>query len=100
MRAFATPWLQHVLSITSNTGFTDKDLYNLFGPSLSLNAEIILPSAGNFSERLTPRWTNYLSPSYIGAIKPATETDIQKIVGNYTSINLLKSTNTVGGYIY
>lgn len=78
--------LQHVLSLTSTTnGIDEKKIRSLFGPSLSLNAEIILPSDGNFSQKLTPRWTNYLSPSYVGAIKPATETDVQNIVSRQVS---------------
>lgn len=67
---------QHVLSLTA----ASKGLMELFGPSLSLNAEIILPSDASFSQKLTPRWTNFNSPSYTGAIKPATETDVQNIV--------------------
>ena len=68
--------LQSVLSLT--TGLTN--LTDLFGPNLSPNAQILLPSDTNFTARLTQRWTNYNAPSYTGAIKPATEADIQNIV--------------------
>ncbi|KAE8146566.1 hypothetical protein BDV25DRAFT_169796 [Aspergillus avenaceus] len=56
------------------------NLTALFGPHLSPRAEIILPTDTNFSEQLTPRWTDYKKPSYIGAVKPGNEWDIQKIV--------------------
>jgi len=68
--------LQSVLSLTA--GFTN--LTPLFGPSLSPDAQILLPTDTNFTAKLTQRWTDYNAPSYIGAIKPATEADIQNIV--------------------
>ena len=72
--------LQSILGVTIATkGFTN--LTALFGPSLSPSAQIILPTDTDFSDRLTQRWTDYNAPSYIGAIKPATEADIQNVVG-------------------
>lgn len=71
--------LQSILGVTTATrGFTN--LTALFGPSLSPDAQIILPTDTNFTARLTQRWTDYNAPSYIGAIKPVTEADIQSIV--------------------
>ena len=71
-----TKVLQSVLGLTA--GFTN--LTALFGPSLSPGAQILLPKDTNFSAELTQRWTDYNAPSYIGAIKAATEVDIQNIV--------------------
>jgi hypothetical protein len=56
------------------------NLTSLFGPHLSPKAQIILPTEDNFAAELTPRWTDYNRPTYVGAIKPATEGDIQKTV--------------------
>lgn len=67
--------VQTVLGITGFTNLTE-----LFGPSLSPNAQIILPTDRHFASRLPQRWTDYDAPSYIGAIKPATEADVQNIV--------------------
>jgi len=68
--------LQSVLGL--GVGFTN--LTALFGPSLSPDAQILLPNDANYSTQLTQRWTDYNAPSYIGAIKPGTEADIQIIV--------------------
>ena len=70
--------LQSVLGL--GIGFTN--LTALFGPSLSHSAQILSPDDASFSTELTQRWTDYNAPSYIGAIKPVTETDIQNIVRN------------------
>ena len=71
-----TDLLQSVLGL----GVVFPNLTALFGPSLSPAAQIFLPSDTNFTSSLTQRWTDYNAPSYIGAIKPATEADIQNIV--------------------
>jgi hypothetical protein len=59
------------------------NLTALFGPSLSPAAEIILPSDSEWSSEVTQRWTIHDAPSYAGAIKPATEKDVQNIVSRY-----------------
>jgi hypothetical protein len=67
---------QTVLSLTAVT----YNITELFGPSLSPNAEIFLRSDPKFSKQVTQRWTIHEAPSYAGAIKPSTEADIQNIV--------------------
>lgn len=52
----------------------------LFGPSLSAAASIYLASDADYSDRVTQRWTRHASPSYLGAIQPATVGDVQNIV--------------------
>ncbi|KAK4697082.1 hypothetical protein P7C71_g938, partial [Lecanoromycetidae sp. Uapishka_2] len=89
----AASLMQSVLGITSSL----TNLTALFGPSLSPDAQIILPSDVNFSERLTQRWTNYNAPSYIGAIKPATEADIQNTV-KIAAANNIPFFTTGGGH--
>lgn len=75
MIAASTLW-QSVLSLSVAT-----DLTSLFGPHLSPQAEILHPTDDNFYARLRQRWTNYKAPSYgIGAIKPATASDVQATV--------------------
>lgn len=57
------------------------NLTSLFGPHLSPQAEILHPSDRHFYRHLQQRWTNYHAPSFgIGAIKPATPSDVQNIV--------------------
>lgn len=60
---------------------TSHNITALFGPSLSPGAEILLPEQPDFYGQLQQRWTDYNAPRYsIGAIKPATEADVQHIV--------------------
>ena len=59
------------------------NLTALFGPYLSPGAQIILPYSANYSQEITQRWTIWEEPTYIGAIKPASEADVQKIVSQH-----------------
>ncbi len=52
----------------------------LFGPRLSSEAEIFLPSYANYTEEVQQRWSAWAAPSYVGAIKVATAEDVQNIV--------------------
>ncbi|KAI1412487.1 hypothetical protein F5Y13DRAFT_179995 [Hypoxylon sp. FL1857] len=56
------------------------NLTALYASGLSEGAEIFHISDPNFSEEVTRRWTLYAEPTFCGAIKPATEADIQHIV--------------------
>lgn len=57
------------------------NLTALFGPHLSSSAQVIPPSTPDFPIQLQQRWTDYNAPSYsLGALKPATEHDVQEIV--------------------
>lgn len=56
------------------------DIRSLFGPSLSFDAQIFLPSDAEYAANVTQRWDKFAEPRYIGAIKPASEQDIQNIV--------------------
>ncbi|KAL5365929.1 hypothetical protein BJX96DRAFT_182060 [Aspergillus floccosus] len=60
------------------------DIVGIFQPVLSSAAKIFLPTDINFTE-VTPRWSTYESPSYLAAIKPATEQDVQAIVTTASS---------------
>ena len=67
---------QSVLGLSVATNLT-----SLFGPYLSSQAEILYPADDNFYANLQQRWTEYKAPSYgIGAIRPATVSDVQSIV--------------------
>lgn len=59
---------------------TSPDLNALYGPGLSSEAEIIPLSDPAYNADITPRWNLYYAPSYYGAIKPATEADVQHVV--------------------
>lgn len=66
--------VQTVLSLQHN-------ITALFGPHLSSGALVIPPTTVGFPAQLQQRWTDYNAPSYdLGAIKPATERDVQTIV--------------------
>ncbi|KAI9879288.1 MAG: hypothetical protein M1830_009018 [Pleopsidium flavum] len=82
------------------TAFTASQVINLtalVGPNLSPGAEIFLPSDANYAEDVTQRWTTHKAPSYLGAIKPATEADVQNIV-RVASTNEIPFLATGGGH--
>ena len=93
----ATSLLQSVLGVGAiASGSTN--LTELFGSSLSSNAQIIPPTTTNYTAKLTQRWTDYNRPSYpLGAIKPATEEDVQNIVKIATA-NDIPFFTTGGGH--
>ncbi|KAL5333401.1 FAD-binding domain-containing protein [Aspergillus crustosus] len=70
------PSWQSVLSLSSAA----PNITQLFGPSLSAHASIHLPSDANYTDKVTQRWTNHQTPSYIGTIKPATIKDVQNTI--------------------
>ena len=57
----------------------------LFGPHLSSEAQIFLPTDSDYLVDVTQRWTLHDAPSYLGAIKPATEADVEQIVSKETA---------------
>ncbi|RAL16600.1 FAD-binding domain-containing protein [Aspergillus homomorphus CBS 101889] len=56
------------------------DLETLFRPVLSSAAQIIYPSWANWTDEVQQRWSSYQAPTYTGAIKVATVSDIQHII--------------------
>jgi len=84
-------FVQAVLSLQSN-------LTDLFGPHLSSKAQIIPPTAPDYPAQIQQRWTDYNAPSYsLGAIKPATEQDVQNIV-KIAAANNVPFFTTGGGH--
>jgi hypothetical protein len=73
-----------VLVLSCITVNAATNLTALFGPSLSPGAKIYSASTTNYSQEVTQRWTLHDAPTYVGAIKPATEADIQNIVSSST----------------
>ena len=47
---------------------------------LSAGAGVYLPSDVNYTLETTQRWNAFSAPSYIVSVKPATDTDVSKIV--------------------
>ena len=66
---------------------TGPQIAAYFRESLSPGAEVYLPNESNFTQEnyITQRWNVYSEPTYAVAVKPATEGDIQKIVGSSPS---------------
>jgi hypothetical protein len=58
------------------------NITELFGPSLSGNASILLPTDANYTDVVTQRWTTHGAPSFMGTIQPAITDDVQNVVGN------------------
>ncbi|CAG7973254.1 unnamed protein product [Penicillium olsonii] len=56
------------------------NLTAIFAPSLSPGAEIILPGDVDWGTKVQARWSDYACPTFIGVIKPMTESDIQHTV--------------------
>lgn len=59
---------------------TTPDIRAIFGPSLSPDAEVVLRSDLNWTEKVQQRWSAHLAPDYLGAVKVATEEDVQNTV--------------------
>lgn len=64
--------------MTAAVGATN--LTALFGQSLSSGADIFFPTDSTWVNETQQRWSDYQAPTYLGAIKPATEEDVQTIV--------------------
>lgn len=64
------------------------NLESLFGPHVSPGTEIASVSESNFSTVVGPRWSSWQAPTYFGAIKPATESDVQNIVTSLDSLSI------------
>ncbi|KAJ5826944.1 hypothetical protein N7447_003707 [Penicillium robsamsonii] len=63
--------------------FVRHDAYTLeelYGPWVSPATEIASSTDANFSTVVGPRWSAWEAPQWSGAIKPATEKDLQKVV--------------------
>jgi hypothetical protein len=56
------------------------NLTETFRPALSDGAEIYSVNDPNWATETTQRWSNWDAPTYIGAIKPATEQDVAATV--------------------
>jgi hypothetical protein len=55
-------------------------LEELYEPWVSPATEIASSTDANFSSVVGPRWSAWEAPHWSGAIKPATEKDLQKVV--------------------
>ncbi|KAL4905450.1 hypothetical protein BDW74DRAFT_185017 [Aspergillus multicolor] len=55
-------------------------LEELYGPRVSAATEIASSTEANFSEVVGPRWSAWEAPQWSGAIKPATEGDLQEVI--------------------
>lgn len=55
-------------------------LASIFEPHVSESTRLFFPSDKGFTEEVTQRWTTWERPSFIAAIKPATEEDVAAIV--------------------
>ncbi|KFA74441.1 hypothetical protein S40288_08910 [Stachybotrys chartarum IBT 40288] len=75
-----------------------KKIYNHFKKELSLGSEVYLLGNGNYSADLIQRWNTLHAPTYVVAVKPALESDVQKIV--YSSRNGVPFMATGGGHGY
>jgi len=67
-------------TIAAAIGYGGPNLTALYGPGLSPGGQIFYASDPNWSTEVTQRWTTYTQPTYYGAIKPATEADVQHAV--------------------
>lgn len=69
---------------TSNTRIDGNDIAAIFGPVLTPEAHIFLPSDGDYDDNVMARWSTFNAPSYVATVKPAMETDVQAIVSTST----------------
>ncbi|KAK4464464.1 hypothetical protein QBC42DRAFT_320032 [Cladorrhinum samala] len=72
---------QSVLGLAAVGTTPSRNLTELFGSHLSPDAVILPPTYKRFHAEIQQRWTDFNAPSFnVGAIKPATPSDIQAIV--------------------
>jgi len=57
-----------------------SSLQALFGSCLSPDAQIIAASDSNWTLAVQQRWSTWYAPTYSGAIKVATVSDVQHVV--------------------
>lgn len=67
-----------VLKVLAVTG---PEVASYLDIHLSRASDIFLPSDIKYTQETTQRWNQFSSPTYIIAVKPATDVDVQKIVG-------------------
>ena len=67
------------LNFVASSSAQSANITQLFSSSLSPGAEILLPTDADYGDA-TQRWTLHDAPSYLGAIKVATEADVANIV--------------------
>ncbi|KAK8117063.1 polyketide synthase protein [Apiospora kogelbergensis] len=70
-----------------------------FQQNLSAGSEVVVPGQGNWTADFTQRWNGLYEPSYVVAVKPALEADIQEII-SYASQNHVPFMGTGGGHGY
>ncbi|RDW58819.1 hypothetical protein BP6252_13295 [Coleophoma cylindrospora] len=80
VRASSLYLLTTCLRLVAAQSSTSPNLTALYGPGLSSGAEIVYSMDPDYSADITPRWNLYDAPTYYGAIKPATEADVQHVV--------------------
>ena len=78
-----------VLPITVAAARRSYNLTALFGPELSTGAQILYPTAPNYNQEVTQRWSLYDPPTFVATIKPTTNQDVQNIVSAIRNIGLL-----------
>lgn len=59
---------------------TGQEIATYFRQELTPESEVFLPTDSNYTQETTQRWTTYKAPTYIVAVKPASELDVQTIV--------------------
>ena len=72
--------ISQVLAFAAATYAAIFDPQALFGPSVSEGTLIASANDSHFSDVVSPRWSSWEAPSYVAAIKPVTEADVQAIV--------------------
>ena len=83
----------HVLSsaLTLSTVFaatlaqTGPEIAAYFRAHLSKAADVYLPSESNYTLETTQRWNANRAPSYAVSVKPASNEDVQTIVGSQST---------------
>ena len=74
--------------------FAGTPVYSLTGPAiaahfrqvLSPKTGVYLPSDPAYASETTQRWNAYGAPSYVVSVKPALDTDVQKIVSSQPQV--------------
>jgi hypothetical protein len=59
---------------------TPADIKQYFEENLSQGSEVYLPEDSGYATEITQRWNTLEPPTYLVAVKPATDTDVLEVV--------------------
>ena len=69
--------------VATAIALTGPEIATYFSQHLSSASTVYLPGSSDYASNTTQRWNAFSEPTYIVAVKPSTEVDVQKIVSSW-----------------